>query len=133
MRQALLVPANGVQLAGVPAGAALLTDAGLRRPSLLVGLHGRGLADRCLHARSSRLRYDPDQFVQVGVFDEHDGRITVLPGGQAQLARWLGHPPHRGDLESDEAEGPRRRQARTLARRGDLTGALRLTRGRNPF
>ena len=110
----------------IPRGAAILEHG---RGSALVfgGTSRERFGERCAQAvRHGQLIRLPGGCVEVGHYEATDGEIRLRYGGALVLARWLGHPVSRGDLEARDNRADRRRRARQLFYQGRHAEAARI-------
>jgi hypothetical protein len=84
---------------------------------------GERCAQAIQHGRRVAL---PDGCVEVGYYDSLDGELRAHRHGITALARWLGHPVSRGDLEARDNRSERRSRARQLLYQGRFAEAARI-------
>jgi len=63
-----------------------------------------------------------DVLTEVAFWDDTQGLVRILPGRERELARWLGAPAHRNDLEATDSAHNVRQDARRDMRRAFIQG-----------
>jgi hypothetical protein len=109
----------------IPRGAAILEHG--RGSALVLANVNEPFGERCAQAaRHGRLMPVPDGCIAVGHYESTDGELRLQHGGAHALARWLGHPVSRGDLEARDNRTTRRHRARQLFYQGRYAEAQRI-------